>query len=187
MGAMPFSETPTSVLDFWFSDRVSKYWFASTPDFDRELQTRFEPLLKQAVRGDLNHWLETPEGSLALAIMLDQFPLNMYRGKAESYGTGDLAIATAQAAIARGFDQALPRTQVAFLYLPFMHSESLSDQDRSIELFEKARLEQNLHFARHHRELIRKFGRFPHRNAVLGRVNTPEEQAYLSSNEAFLG
>lgn len=180
-------DTPKDILNFWFSDRVSKLWFNSTPEFDRELKDRYETVLKRGVKGELSDWELTPEGALALVIVLDQFPLNMYRGKAESYSTGDLALAVAKAAIARGFDDALPRTQVAFLYLPFMHSESLADQDQSLALFAKAKLSDNLRFARHHHELIRKFGRFPHRNAALGRTNTAEEEVYLASEGAFLG
>lgn len=184
---MNHSLGPADVLEFWFSPRVSKLWFQSTPEFDRELREKFEPTLKSAVAGELATWQETPEGALALAIVLDQFPLNMYRGTAESYATGDQAVATARAAIGRGFDRELPRDWVAFLYLPFMHSESLADQDESVMLFEMAGLTDNLHFALHHRELIRKFGRFPHRNVALGRASTPQEMVYLTSKGAFLG
>lgn len=184
---MNSSQYPRDVLDFWFSPQVSRLWFASTPEFDRELRERFEPLLERATKGELRSWRETPEGALALVIVLDQFPLNMYRGQAKSYATGEQAVAVAKEAVARGFDRSLPHSELAFLYLPFMHSESMADQDQSVALFEKAGLTDNLGFARHHHELIRKFGRFPHRNAALGRKSTPEELAYLSSKGAFLG
>jgi uncharacterized protein (DUF924 family) len=178
---------PAEVLDFWFSDRVSKLWFQSTPEFDQELKERFEPLLESAMRGELGDWAESPEGALALVIVLDQFPLNMYRGDAKSFSTGDQALAVAKAAIARGFDRGLSGSRLSFLYLPFMHSESLADQEKSVELYERAGLEDNLWFARHHRELIRRFGRFPHRNAALGRDSTAAEKEYLASKVAFLG
>lgn len=178
---------PQDVLDFWFSSRVSELWFDSTPEFDGELRDRFEPTLRAAVRGELESWQATPQGSLALVIVLDQFPLNMYRGLAESYATGDQALAVAKAAVAKGFDKELPRDRVAFLYLPFMHSENLADQELSAALFEAAGLTENLRFAHHHRELIRRFGRFPHRNRALGRESTREELAYLASKEAFRG
>jgi uncharacterized protein (DUF924 family) len=175
------------VLEYWFSPRVKKLWFDSTPEFDRELRERFESILKMAVRGELKDWQNSAEGSLALVVILDQFPLNMYRGRAESYATGELAVAAAKLVVAKGFDRDLTRERVAFLYLPFMHSESLADQDRGIELFEAADLKDNLRFARHHRELIRRFRRFPHRNVALGRESTPEELEYLNSPGAFLG
>lgn len=178
---------PKAILDFWFSPRVSKFWFASTPEFDAELTQAFETVLKEAIAGKLNGWQESAEGALALVIVLDQFPLNMYRGRAESFATGDDAVKVAQAAVDRGFGQRLPKNQLAFLYLPFMHSERLEDQDKSVELFTKAGLSENLKFAHHHREIVRKFGRFPHRNEALGRKSTPEELAYLNSKEGYHG
>jgi uncharacterized protein (DUF924 family) len=178
---------PQNILDFWFSERVSKFWFNSSPEFDQELRDRFEALLNSAVRGDLNCWEQTADGALALAVALDQFPLNMYRGKAESYATGDLAVTVAKAAVAQGLDQQLPRERVIFLYLPLMHSENLADQDQSVELIEKAELSENLRFAKHHREIVRSFGRFPHRNAALGRESTAEEINYLASKAGYQG
>jgi uncharacterized protein (DUF924 family) len=124
---------------------------------------------------------------LALVIVLDQFPLNMFRGQRESFATEAAAREAAVQAIAWGFDQSLTDEQKAFLYLPFMHSEDLADQDRAVALYEGAGLENSLKWARHHRELIRRFGRFPHRNAILGRPSTPEELAYLGSAGAFKG
>lgn len=179
--------SPNYVLDFWFLDRVSQLWFNSNPAFDQELRERFEPVFKLASEGHLDHWQQTPEGCLALVIVLDQFPLNMYRGKAESYSTGDRAVAVAKAAVALGFDKQIPKNHLSFLYMPLLHSETLADQDLSVKLFENAGLNENISFAKHHREIVRKFGRFPHRNAALGRESTPEEKAYLSSKEAFLG
>jgi uncharacterized protein (DUF924 family) len=120
-------------------------------------------------------------------IVLDQFPLNMFRGEAQSYSTGEQALEVAADAVARGLDRELEGERLAFLYMPFMHSENPGDQEQSVALFEAAGLEDNLRFARHHRELIRRFGRFPHRNAILGRPSSAEELAYLASKEAFLG
>lgn len=178
---------PNEILDFWFSPLVRRLWFDSTPEFDQELKMRFEFMVQAAARGELDTWQRTPEGALALVLLLDQLPLNIYRGQAQSFHLGDQALAVAKAAIAQGFDRTLPHEQLSFLYMPFMHSESLPDQDKSVELFERAGLSANINFARHHRELVRKFGRFPHRNASLGRKSTPEEEAYLHSKGAFLG
>jgi len=180
-------KTVWDVLDFWFSERVRPLWFNSTPAFDRELTERFLTTYQAAAAGALDGWAATPEGALALVIVLDQFPLNMFRGRPESFATEAHARDVARRAIDNGFDQSLSGEQKGFLYLPFMHSEELRDQDRSVELYEKAGLEDSLRWARHHRELIRRFGRFPHRNAILGRESTPQEREYLASKDAFLG
>lgn len=120
-------------------------------------------------------------------ILLDQMPLNMYRGKAASFASEVQSVAVARRALGRDFDQWLPDKGKAFLYMPFMHSETLADQDRSVALYETAGLSDNVRFARHHREIVRRFGRFPHRNAILGRQSTPEEVTWLASVEAYLG
>lgn len=175
------------IVAFWFSERVQPMWFRSTAEFDKEVCERFLATWQAAGAGELESWRQIPEGALALVIILDQFPLHMFRGKAESFSTSEQALAVAEEAIEMGLDRTLEKTQLPFLYLPFMHSERLADQNRSVALFEAAGLEDNLRFARHHRELIRRFGRFPHRNAILGRLSTDEELAYLKSKEAFLG
>jgi uncharacterized protein (DUF924 family) len=175
------------VLDFWFADGMEKHWFRATQQLDAAIRARFEPGWQAARRGELDHWADSPDGALALAILLDQFPLNMFRGQAQAFATEAKAIGVALDAVARGLDQALPRDRVAFLYMPLMHSEDLAHQDRAVRLFERAGLESNLRFARHHRELIRRFGRFPHRNAVLGRASTVAERDYLASKAAFMG
>jgi uncharacterized protein (DUF924 family) len=179
--------SPAQILEFWFSPRAEECWFDSNPEFDAEVREKFEGVFRAATAGALAGWGATPEGALALVIVLDQFPLNMYRGKGEAYSSGALAVAAARDAITRGFDRALSREQLQFLFLPFMHSESLTDQDESLALYGRANLSDNLRFARHHREIVRRFGRFPHRNAALGRVNTPEEEAYLASPGAYHG
>jgi uncharacterized protein (DUF924 family) len=177
--------TPGSVLDFWFADEARSLWFNSTPAFDRQLRNDFESTWRHAALGHLSAWENTPQGALALVIVLDQFPLNIFRGEAVQFSTEALARAVAGRSIARGHDRQLPKQQLAFLFLPYMHSESLADQDRSLELFSAAGLDENLEFARGHREIVRRFGRFPHRNRLLGRESTPEEIAWLASDEAF--
>lgn len=175
------------VLEFWFSDEVKPLWFRSTPAFDDALRERFLATWQAAAAGELDHWADSPEGALALVVVLDQFPLNMFRGKPEGFSTEALSREVAKAAIDKGWDQQLEGALLAFLYMPLMHSEDLADQDRSVALFEAAGLADNLRFAKHHRELIRRFGRFPHRNAILGRPSSEEELAYLASKDAFHG
>lgn len=179
--------TARRVLDFWFADGMHRRWFRTTPQLDEEIRTRFEATWHRAADDELGHWTESAEGALALVIVLDQFPLNMYRGQAAAFSTGTKALGVTLDAVRRGHDRALQGDRLAFLYMPLMHSEHLADQDRSVALFEAAALEGNLRFARHHRELIRRFGRFPHRNAILGRKSTPQEIAYLNSKQAFTG
>lgn len=174
-----------AVLEFWFSGPASRHWFNSTPAFDTVIRERFETTWQEARDGALSSWELTPAGALALVIVLDQFPLNMYRGRAESFSTEAQARTVAERAIERGFDRQLSGDRLAFLYLPFMHSESLADQDRSVALFTAAGLEKNLEFARGHRNIVRRFGRFPHRNRLLGRESSPEELEWLASSEAF--
>ena len=176
------------ILEFWFAAEVKPLWFASTPEFDEALRERFLATYRAAATGQLEDWERTPLGALALVIVLDQFPLNLFRGQPESFATEAAARAVTDRAIARGFDQEMSPEQRLFLYLPFMHGEALADQERSVRLFQQAAgLEKSLDFARHHRDLIRRFGRFPHRNAILGRESTPQEITYLASPEAFLG
>lgn len=180
------SVSPQDILDFWFSPRLRPHWFNSTSAVDEEIRTRFEPTWQAAMRNELA-WCTAPEDALALVIVLDQFPLNMYRHQALSFSTEAQGRACAAKAIDAGWDQALEDQEKLFLYLPFMHSETLTDQDRSVSLFESMALEDATKFAHHHRDLIRRFGRFPHRNAALGRESTQEELDYLASDEAFHG
>ncbi len=178
---------PAQILDFWFADGMQKQWFRAPPALDARIRARFESTWEAAARGEFSEWLQSPDGALALAIVLDQFPLNMYRGQPQAFATERQAIAISHDAIDRGHDRRLPHERVAFLYMPLMHSEEIDDQTLAVRLFERAGLSSNLRFARHHRDLIRRFGRFPHRNAILGRPSTPEELAYLASDEAFRG
>lgn len=178
---------PADVVAFWFAPDVRPLWFAATPHFDEQLRARFLTTYRVAAAGRLTDWETTAEGALALVIVLDQFPLNLFRSQPESFATEATARAVADRAIVRGFDRAVPPIQRQFLYLPFMHSEALADQERSVRLYQQPGLEDGLRFARHHRDLIARFGRFPHRNAILGRTSTPEERAYLASPGAFHG
>ncbi|MGE5539440.1 MAG: DUF924 family protein [Gemmatimonas sp.] len=178
--------TPTDVLAFWFGDvagddfRSRKpLWFEPDAAFDAEVRNRFEDVHFAAARGELSSWRADPRGALALVIVLDQFPRNMYRGTARAFATDPQALAVAREAIDRGFDRQLAPVLRLFLYLPFEHSESLADQDRSVALFAELGDAETLDYARRHREIIARFGRFPHRNAVLGRASTAEEVAFL--------
>jgi len=175
------------IIQFWFSNDSRTHWFNSTPAFDQIIVSRFLTLYESAKNDELSEWVNDADGVLALIILLDQFPLNMFRGKAECFETEAESRRVANYAIEQGLDEALSDEQKAFLYMPLMHSENLLDQDKSIALYEKAGLNENVRFAKHHREIIKRFARFPHRNAILGRENTPEEVEYLNSEDAFLG
>ena len=179
--------SPADVLAFWFVAEHERLWFRSTPEFDQLIRQRFETCWQNAAAGLMDRWADHADGALALVIVLDQFPLNMFRNRPESFATEAKAIAVSRDAIGRGFDEAMPDPRKAFLYMPLMHSESLEDQEHSVALFEAAGLDDNLRFARHHRDLIARFGRFPHRNDILGRTSSDKEIAYLASKEAFTG
>ena len=175
------------ILDFWFAEEMRTKWFASTPQLDATIRNQYERVWEAAMRGELEDWLGSPPGCLALTIILDQFPLNMFRGTPKSFASESKSRDVARHAIELGYDKQIDTAHLAFLYMPFMHSENLADQDLSVQLFEAAGLEKNLRFAQHHREIVRRFGRFPHRNAILGRVSTAEELDYLNSKEGFKG
>lgn len=178
---------PQEILDFWFSDKVRKLWFNSTPEFDALLRERFEALWTRAHQGELDGWQQSAAGCLALIIVLDQFPLNMFRGQAQSFASEAQAREVARVAIDMGFDQDLDPGSRAFLYMPFKHSEALADQQLSLQLLAQPGLEDSLRFARHHHDIVSKFGRFPHRNKALGRESSEAEIEYLNSKEAFTG
>ncbi len=175
------------IINYWYSDRIRKHWFSSTPEIDAEILEKFEGIWQKAVQGELDDWKSNALGSLALIIILDQFPLNMFRGNVKSFETERNAIEVARAAIQSDFISQLNREQLSFLYMPFMHSEKLEEQDLAVELFTDNGLDRNLEFAKHHREIVRRFGRFPHRNEILGRESTVEELQYLESKDAFKG
>lgn len=135
----------------------------------------------------LDDWKNQVESSLALIIVLDQFPLNMFRGSEKSFSTERYAIEITHHSIKRGFDKLIDKERLSFLYLPLMHSENLKDQYLSVKLFKQAELENNLKFALHHLGIIEKYGRFPHRNKILGRTSSTDEKEYLNSPQAFKG
>ncbi|MFT4608097.1 MAG: hypothetical protein ACI8ZV_001786 [Chitinophagales bacterium] len=175
------------LVDFWFSEESSRYWFNSTREFDQQLLAEYGTYWQQAKQGGLDHWRESALGSLALVILLDQIPLNIFRGKLDSFSTEAQSIEVARAAIDNGFDAELTAQQKSFLYMPFMHSENLQDQALALELFDQPGLEGNLKFSKHHYGIVERFGRFPHRNEILGRVSSQAETEYLNSKEAFTG
>jgi uncharacterized protein (DUF924 family) len=171
---------PIDVLAFWRAAGPTK-WFEKNSAFDSEIAARFSALWRTAAAGKLSAWEETPDGALALVIVLDQFPRNMFRGEAGAFATDALARAVTDRAIAHGFDQAVPAAERTFFYLPFEHSENLPDQERGVALFRATGDAELVKWAELHADIIRRFGRFPHRNAVLGRTTTREEQAFLDA------
>jgi uncharacterized protein (DUF924 family) len=176
--ALPSPEA-REVLKFWRKAGPA-LWFAKDAEFDARFRERFLPDHEAAARGELQHWLATPEGALALVVLLDQFPRNAFRDTPRMYDTDALARKTANAALAAGYDQQIPRELRKFLVLPFAHSEDLADQERAVALARRIGPDDLAH-AEHHREIVRRFGRFPHRNRILGRQTTAEEQQYLDS------
>jgi uncharacterized protein (DUF924 family) len=170
--------TPGAVLDFW-REAGPKKWYAKDAVFDDDIRARFLPTYEAAAAGRLSAWEENPEGALALIVTLDQFPRNMFRGDAHTYAADPLARVVAERAIARGFDKKFAVPECTFFYLPFEHSENLADQERCVDLNRATGDADALKWADLHADIIRRFGRFPHRNAVLGRETTPEEQAFL--------
>lgn len=170
---------PATVLALW-RKAGAKRWFNKDDDFDAQIRERFLATYEAAVRGELASWEATPEGALALVIVLDQFPRNMFRNDARTYAADAMARVIADRAIARGFDALFPVAERSFFYLPFEHSEDLADQERSVALFKEMGDAELLKWADLHAEIIRRFGRFPHRNAVLARESTPEETAFLA-------
>lgn len=176
-----FEDGPAEVLEFWLDQVGEDGWYRTDPAVDEVCRTRFGPLVRAAAEGRLASWEETRAGSVALLVLLDQFPRNIYRRDPRAFAADPLARAVADRAIAKGFDRETPAPERCFFYLPFEHSESLADQDRAVALFEERMPddEDSIRHAHLHRELIQKFGRFPHRNAVLGRESTPEEVAHL--------
>jgi uncharacterized protein (DUF924 family) len=172
--------SPQTVVAFWRAAGPQK-WFGKDADFDHEIAARFLAAHEAAAAGGLSSWEATPEGALALLLLLDQFPRNMFRGSARAFATDPLARAVADRAIEQGFDRSAASDERKFFYLPFEHSENLADQERSLALWRRASGGTPDRYAEIHADIIRRFGRFPHRNAMLGRATTPEEQAFLDA------
>ena len=186
-----------ALLDFWFGppgdperERARDIWFKGTGAFDAEVRRRCLACYEDAAAGRLAVWEDTPEGALALVLLLDQVPRNIFRGTLRAYSTDAAARAAADRAIARGFDQKLPPVWRKFFYMPLHHSEDVTDQRRSLVLLEAVPNDpsrsENARYARRYLDIISRFGRFPHRNAVLGRQSTPEELAFLDEPESRL-
>ena len=198
--------TPKDVTTFWFRDatrspealeRRGAVWFGGGPAFDRECATRFAASLEDAARGALDDWTGTPQGRLALVILLDQMPRNIHRGSPAAFAHDVQAAAHCIAGIESGQDRSLHPVERVFLYMPLQHAEDLGLQRRSVERFEslaaevddawRDRFTENAHYARLHRDIVERFGRFPHRNRVLGRESTEEELSYLADGAPTFG
>ena len=172
--------TPADILAFW-REAGRDRWYGKDDAFDAEVRRRYLDLWHKAAAGELSSWEAGDDGALALVIVLDQFARNMFRGEPRTYATDTLAREVAGRAVARGADARIDPVLVEFLYMPFMHSESLADQLRCVELFRRSGNADNLGYAERHADIVRRFGRFPHRNRLLGRATTPEERAFLDA------
>lgn len=181
----------TAILDFWFGSpdqpnygKPQSYWFEQKPDFDDKVRTLFLEYYQKAAGGLFDHWKGQANSCLALILLLDQFPRYMFRGTPEAFATDWEALSVAQEAVSKGFDRDLIAVQRWFLYIPFKHSESLEYQRKCVKLFQKLSHDpessQVIEAAFKHKEIITRFGRFPHRNEILGRVSTPEEEEFLA-------
>lgn len=170
--------TPSGVLAFW-REAGRERWYERSDAFDAEIRRRFLSLWQRAAVGELASWEASDDGALALVIVLDQFPRNMFRGTRQAFASDALARDVARRAIDRGVDRRIDPILLEFLYLPFMHSEHLPDQLHCIALFQNTDNTENQKYARDHADIIQRFGRFPHRNRILGRDTTEEEQAFL--------
>lgn len=178
---MPIKQ-PEEILFFWFSEAIQPLWFEKDLVFDQEILQVFGATYQEAKSGNLAHWQQDPLSSLALTIVFDQFPRNMYRNTPAAFATDDQALQTAKNAVIQKFHEAMSKKERMFLFMPFMHSESKVEQAISLTLFTELGLPDALGYASQHKKVIDHFGRFPHRNAILGREGTPEEKAYLQEN-----
>lgn len=167
------------IVRFWFEELSPDDWYGAPPDVDEKVTARFGATYEALKDGVPPGWLDEPRGVLAAILVLDQFPRSIFRGSPQAFATDAQALALSKRAIEQGMDMKLPEAQRAFLYMPFQHSEALADQERSIELFTALGNPDNLDFAKRHEAIIVRFGRFPHRNAVLGRPSTREEEDFL--------
>jgi uncharacterized protein (DUF924 family) len=169
-----------NVISFWFDELGPNKWFAKDPSLDARITERFSSTHEQASRCELHAWRATARGRLAEVLLLDQFSRNMFRDSPRAFAQDPLALALAQEAVRAGADNDLTPSERNFLYMPFMHSESLVVHEVAVELFTKNGIAQNLDYERKHKAVLDRFGRYPHRNAILGRPSTPEEVAFLS-------
>lgn len=167
------------IITFWFTEMEPGAWTQKIPELDEQMRQRFSDVHQQAVQGELWHWRGADLGRLAEIIVLDQFSRNMWRDTPEAFAADGMALVLAQEAITGGTHQRLPVEQRLFLYMPFMHSESLTIHERAMELFSEPGLEEQLDYEHRHRDILLRFGRYPHRNAILGRPSTQEELEFL--------
>ncbi len=167
------------ILDFWFATPTQPSWFAKSADFDQKLTKKFKTILEQAQQNELYEWRNSVQGRLAEVIILDQFSRNIYRDTPAAFAQDPQALTLAQEAIRLGLDDWLEPQQWRFLYMPFMHSESVKIHQQAILLFSALGDENSLDYERQHQQIIQRFGRYPHRNAILGRTSTPEELEFL--------
>lgn len=168
-----------SIINFWFNELSPKNWFESNIRVDEFILKRFGVLHKKATQGELYEWRSSPEGALAEIIILDQFSRNIYRDRADAFANDSMALTLAQTAVQREYDKDLDSTKLAFLYMPYMHSESKLIHEIALKLYSQPGLEQNLAFELKHKAIIDRFGRYPHRNAILNRSSTLEEIEFL--------
>lgn len=174
------SITAQAILTFWFEELSPKQWWVKSEALDKKIGERFKETHDKAAQGELSAWRETTEGRLAEIIVLDQFSRNIYRDSLKAFSYDEMSLALAEEAVALGLDKALPPTQRAFLYMPYMHSESLPIHEKAVQLFSQDGLDANLDFELKHKVIIQRFGRYPHRNAILGRESSEEELAFLN-------
>lgn len=175
---------PAEVLEFWFNELHPDQWWAKDDELDQQIGERFGLYLHQAAAGELAHWRDEPEGRLAEIIVLDQFSRNIHRGKPASFAHDTVALVLAQEAIRVGAHLLLSPVQRSFLYLPYMHSESRLIQQQAIELYRENGIDENYQFALKHQAIIERFGRYPHRNDILGRRSTPAELEFLKQPDS---
>jgi uncharacterized protein (DUF924 family) len=173
-------DRPEDILNFWFSTTVKPLWFKKSSKFDQEIKQRFHKIYQQAAAGSLNSWRNQPGDTLALIIILDQFARNMFRNTPQAFATDPQALELTKYALEHNYQQKLSLDQQAFLYMPLMHSEKKEDQADCVELFSQLGTENYLEFALKHQTIIDRFGRFPHRNQILGRKSTPAETSFLT-------
>ncbi len=192
MTATGNSQSIRDILDYWFlplddpdHGKPREIWWNSTPEFDAESRTRFAALVDKAIAGALDPWRKSPDGALALVLLCDQFPRNIHRRSARAFSGDAKARETARFAIAHNYPAAYVRDMRMFFFMPFQHSETLTDQELCCALFASLGDEENEKYANDHRDIVARFGRFPHRNEVLGRECTPEELDYLKTAKRF--
>lgn len=176
---------PETVIDFWFSELKPEDWFKKSDALDQEIRTRFLDAWSSAGKGELFFWRSTPKGRLAEILILDQFSRNLHRNHASSFSQDTVALILAQDMVILGWDQEVPKEWRSFIYMPYMHSESSKIHEESVKLFTKAGLEDNLKYEMAHKEIIDRFGRYPHRNSILGRTSTTAELEFLKTHPGF--